>query len=272
MNKVPFTKERTKTVSVYQEPALRIPEVAAFSNIGKREEQQDAYWIPTSAEVDEYPVKGIYAALADGMGGMKNGDEASNIAIEVGVEYFRSVGIQEKPHQSLLQIAAQSNKNVVEYVNYEDEVGGTTFIAVFIREGKLWFVSLGDSRIYLYRAGKLLMLNREHIYARTLDVESADGLIRWEDADNDPQRDALTDFIGKKDKRAYDFNIRPVKLLRGDGILIMSDGVFNTLTEEEIEAEIARKRAKAGMTHLQQAVLEKQKLSQDNFTCVYIKF
>lgn len=264
--------ERTKTMLVPRESEFRIPEVAAISNIGAREEQQDAFIIPTRDELAEYPGKGLFAAMADGMGGLSKGDEASGIAIGMSAEYFKSVGIQAKPHQALLHMAGQANKNIINYINYNSDDSGTTFIGAYVHAGRLWFVSIGDSRIYLYRAGKLLMLNREHVYARTLDTEFADGQISLKDADLDPQRQALTDFLGKTSARMYDFNIQPVKLLVGDGILLMSDGVFNTLSEEEIEAAIAGNTAKDGVARIQEEVLGKKRFGQDNFTCVYIKF
>lgn len=247
------------------------PEFAAVSNIGSRSAQQDSYGM-LGTEWDEYQNTGALAVLADGMGGLVNGDEASHIAVSVALEYFRSVGMGDYPHQALLQMAEQINRNVIRYAVPDEGMTGSTLVTAYVKDDRLWFLTVGDSRLYLYRGKKLIMLNREHVYARELDLEYARDIISLNAALTDPQRQALTDYIGKDGIAAYDYNIQPVELTEGDGILLMSDGVFNTLDSDEIVGAIGDYSPAEALPRLQRAVLDMNNPTQDNFTCIYVKF
>jgi serine/threonine protein phosphatase PrpC len=126
---------------------------------------------------------------------------------------------------------------------------------------------VGDSRIYLVRNGAIVQLNREHTYAEELDKMAAMGMMSWEEAASDPKRPALTSYLGMGKLEQVDSSARPMELLSGDRVLLMSDGVFNALADEEILAAI-KPEPQASPARIQEMVLEKGYPGQDNLTVI----
>ncbi len=118
----------------------------------------------------------------------------------------------------------------------EGEVG-TTLVAAAIHQGHLFWISAGDSRLYLYRAadGSLTPCNEEHNLALQLWREApADGPTPdW--IEDHPQRDALISFLGLAEIPEIDRNVRPLALEAGDRLLLCSDGVDGVLSPDELK-------------------------------------
>ena len=134
------------------------------------------------------------------------------------------------------------------------------------------WITVGDSRIYLYRGGSLIQLNREHVYYAELLKQAINGKLSFAEANRDPQAERLSSFVGMGDLKHVDFCLNKLHLREGDRILLMSDGVFNTLSEEEIAKAVqaAEDTAQAAAS-LEQKVLQKNAPNQDNFTCVLLE-
>ena len=109
-----------------------------------------------------------------------------------------------------------------------------------IRDGKLDFLTIGDSRIALLRDGALLTLNREHNYAAMLRHQAALGMIPWREVTENPRCRALTSYLGLADDPAMDFPAEAIPLNSGDKIVLMSDGVFGTLDDETLTRVLVR--------------------------------
>ena len=111
---------------------------------------------------------------------------------------------------------------------------GSTLAAAVIKDDELYWVSVGDSRIYLYRRGEMTQLTTDHDYARELAREAALGNISPEEAATHPQRQALTSYLGLPFLSEIDRNEDPIILEPGDRILLCSDGLYKTIPDEEI--------------------------------------
>lgn len=246
-------------------------QIATVSHIGSREAQQDAFGI--SDYRNEMPVKekGILAILSDGMGGLSGGESASITAVSVCQEYFKSAPMTDAPWQELLRMTVQANRNVLQMSRSSCGQAGATLICAYLKPEGLYFVSVGDSRICLLRAGGLINLNRAHVFARTLDTEEAFGRRDSNEAQTHPERAALSSYIGMEELTQIDFNMTAVRLLRGDTVLLMSDGVFNTLQEAEITAVLSGKNPEEELALMQQMILQKGKPAQDNFTALALQ-
>jgi serine/threonine protein phosphatase PrpC len=201
---------------------------------------------------------------------MEGGGEASGIVVQTMLQYFNETTSSEQPELDLLNMLYAANDNVNRYMEGRDK-GGSTAVSVIIRDGNLYWVSVGDSRIYLLRGGALMQINREHTYAVDLDEKAATGEITWEDAAENPERAALTCYIGMGRLEKVDRNIRPLRLLDGDRVLLMSDGIFGTLTDDEILATMQGNPFESA-ADLQEEVLKKKKETQDNFTAVIFEY
>lgn len=239
-------------------------------HIGARENQQDSFSISDVTDRQLCRERGIFAVVADGMGGLSNGAQVSATVTSSMQSRFLSGGVEE-PSIKLLEMLHYANRKVNDYLKWNPGTqSGSTVVAVLISRTSMHFISVGDSRIYLCRGKTLTQLNREHTYASDLDEEAAKGEISLEEAASDPQRKALTSYIGMGELAKIDRSIHPFQLVPGDKILLMSDGVFGTLTAREIW-EAVQTDAFHGAERIEQMVLAKHRASQDNFTTVVIE-
>lgn len=247
--------------------------IETMSNIGKRSSQQDAFGISDLNNAQLLQQKGILCVLADGMGGLSGGEEASVMTVTVCQEFFRSMPVQDTPDQALLQMAYQANRNVLRDMERTGTRSGSTLIASLLAPDGMYFVSVGDSRICLLRGSELLTLNRQHVYASVLDKEAAQGIRSAEEARNHPERNSLTSYIGKEDLKLVDYNRIPVRLIKGDRVLLMSDGVFNTLSDDTLVGILKKEKKDAAkaLSVIQMEILGRALPAQDNFTAILIQ-
>jgi PPM family protein phosphatase len=124
--------------------------------IGQRAEQQDAFGF-LGCEARGGPQTGdVLVVLADGMGGLHRGGEASRLAVRTFLDHFTPAGPSTKTPLTAtltqaLDAANQAVNTLARDTDGEGEVG-TTLIAAAVRKGRLHWIGVGDSRLYLYRA------------------------------------------------------------------------------------------------------------------------
>ena len=203
----------------------------AKSDVGKvREMNQDAYYISdSSSEVKLY-------LLADGMGGYKGGEIASNLAIKCTKNYIEN-NFKETPkdRESLIQLIASSMEyaNMVVYEksreNKEYEGMGTTLEVCLIYNNKAYIGHIGDSRIYRIRKNFIRKLTQDHSYVQKL---VKDGTITKEEAEVHPKKNMLMKALGCNAFVEPDVSVKG--FLRDDIILMTSDGLTNMVKQEDL--------------------------------------
>lgn len=240
-------------------------------HIGRRNNQQDSFAISNVSEPEYYEEKGVFAVVADGMGGLSHGEDISAIVASSMLRYFNETPMEEDTGIRLLHMLTFANDQVNQYLyDGEKDLAGSTVVSVIIKNQELYWLSVGDSRIYLIRNKTVLQLNREHIYQVDLDEKASLGEISYDEAKNDPQRSALTSYIGMGTIEKIDRNIRPLMLAPQDRLLLMSDGIFGALSDEEILSAMNMQPMESA-ARIEQMILEKNLLNQDNFTGVIIE-
>ena len=242
-------------------------EIANISHQGKREYQEDAFAISNILEEK----KGILAVVADGMGGMAGGKEASNTALSTAIKEYNRLEQITDPVSMLLDIVETTNDKVSNLPELKVNDGGTTFIMCYVKEYDMHFLSVGDSRICLIRDGKMTKLNKEHTLGNSLDEMVMRGEMDYEEAMSNPMRKMLNSFIGAEEIPKIDYSKETIFLKPKDKIILMSDGVFGTLSDEEIVEALDNSDLNIGARLLEHRVLSKNKKHQDNFTAVIIK-
>jgi len=246
--------------------------IAKVHSVGKRSGQQDSFGVSELDSMERIQDKGMLAVVADGMGGLENGDEVSAIATVAMLRYFDEKNLQDNLSQELRNMVYGANDDVNSYLGKE-MLGrcGTTMTAVMIKENKLYWISVGDSGIYLYRNNQLVELNKKHNYAAVLDEKVLHGEISAQEAASDPQRAALTSYIGAGELSLIDQNETAFELQSGDRVLLMSDGVFGTLSDEEI-SYLMHFNVNETAYKMQAMIEEKDKRNQDNYTALIIEY
>ena len=243
---------------------------ANIQNIGMREEQQDSFAISNINDKKLFNEKGVFAIVADGMGGLDNGKESSSIVVESMMSYFNEKLFVSPIPIELRNMIINSNNELLDYLSRGGNIkSGSTSIAVIIKGSQLFWISVGDSRIYLYRRGKVFTLNRDHVYGTELNEKAFRGQISFEEALNHPDRKALTSYMGIQKMTEIDQNIKPFKLNQGDKIILCSDGIYGSLDEKEIEEAMKLDTQNAAI-ELQNSILKKNIKYQDNLTAVVI--
>ena len=241
--------------------------VANLQGIGEREEQEDSFAVLNATALAELSSQGLFALVADGMGGMEGGRQASEWAADFFVQLFR----ERDPKRSVPEWFYQSVHVVSDSV-YRQFGGrsGTTLVAVHLLEDRLHWLSVGDSAIYLARDGGVFQLNREHTCLNQLYLQEREQpVIDKARAEQDEDARRLTSFVGIDRLAEVDLNLRPLTLKRGDALLVCSDGISGVLTPPEL-LEAMTLAPKEGAELLEHMVLEKGVPGQDNYTGILI--
>lgn len=238
-------------------------------HIGTRTDQQDDFGFSRLNNKRFVTHGGIMAALADGMGGMVMGGEAGRLAKDTVLQAYQVKPPQESIPQALQRALAHANQAVVTLAKQAGRLGdiGTTLVAAVIHGHDLYWVSVGDSRIYLYRQGRLTQITEDHDYGRELAEKVGAGKMTLTEAKSYPERErgALTSYLGQAQLAQVDRNLRSFPLEIGDRILLCSDGLFSSLSEAEMAAPLRGDPQEAAET-LVTLALGKNKSSQDNVT------
>jgi len=238
-------------------------EVSGQSDVGcQRENNEDyfGYWEPEDDQ--QLARKGRLAIVADGMGGYEGGQEASRLAVETVISFYRDYD-GDDPQKALAEALQAAHACIREYsLSHPNLHGmGTTCTAIAIVEGALHYVHVGDTRLYLARGGQIMQLTRDHSYVSQL-VES--GLISREEAEKHPQRNILTSALGTSAELITNSPGRPEELRARDVLLLCSDGLWGQVRESEILQALQNQSAEAAARELIQ--LARERGGPDNIT------
>jgi protein phosphatase len=171
----------------------------------------------------ERPDLGLWA-VADGMGGHNAGDVASKVVVEELATEGTNVGeCLRRANDRLLQHAARSKCGPV----------GSTVVGLRIDPPHYTCFWVGDSRAYLLRDGHLTRLTRDHSAVQEL-VDA--GRITAAEARRHPQAHIITRAVGAEQTLTIDSHCGSIG--HGDTFLLCSDGLSNTMRDDEI-AEVA---------------------------------
>lgn len=257
--------------------AMKPSLVGVSQNIGKRKSQQDAVAVSESDICTGFTDKWL-GVLCDGMGGMNGGEKASAIGVQTTLKLFsdyRTQGDFSIPRF----YSALIDKIDYDVASLEDDNGrylgaGTTFISVIIDNGCLYWASVGDSHIYIIRNNEIKMVVREHNYFMELLEMVSSGEITYEEACNDKSKDALTSYIGMGGVNLVEINEPPLSLMPGDIILLCSDGLYRSVTDQEIMQIVLDNKFDMNFAAqaLTQYAMAKNNPHQDNTSVVIAKY
>lgn len=202
-------------------------EVAVCQSIGTRNKQQDTIRFQVNDQ-------GAVCVVCDGMGGLSGGEKASTISAEGMLQALLSR--KDDIPLTMARASVSLNEQVKglrDDQNHPIEAG-TTMTAIVAEEHKLFWCSLGDSRIYLWRNGTMEQLNEDNTLGVQLDKMAEDGQISRAEAMQHPKRAALTGYLGMPSLSHIGGIRKALELSAGDIILQCTDGLYRALPQEEI--------------------------------------
>lgn len=229
--------------------------ITALSNIGGRENNEDSYITKD--------LNGVHLiAVADGMGGHAAGEMASRLAIielEAVVEELLAKGTA--PDEILKKGYAKVNHEIRDLSKHDLKYQGmgTTLVSALVFDHEAIFANLGDSRGYLIR-DDIKQITKDHSLVQEL-VDN--GVITPVEAFGHPRKNILTKALGLEDEAEPD--IYRCELDEGDVLMLCSDGLSDSLGDEEIK-EIFEK--KIDLDNAAEKLIETALGSKDNITFI----
>jgi protein phosphatase len=244
------------------------PRHFAISDVGKRHHNEDAYCID--------PECGLYV-VADGMGGHSSGEVASNLAVETIRNFFRDhVGDEaitwpwgmdsgmSLTENKVCVAVRMANRAVLSTAVDEHRGMGTTIVVMAKIEDRVVIGHIGDSRAYLLRDGKLIQLTRDHSLCNMMRDEGHEVT----DEAMAKYSNIITRALGMnaENDRPELTGIAP-KL--GDVFLLCTDGLHDSVSEEEMIALLEREDGEYACQMLVKKAIEGG--SSDNITAVIVR-
>lgn len=204
-------------------------------------------------------------AVADGMGGHKVGDVASNEIVRALSELKVPEGLPEAV-DSVEDCLLAVNRQLQEYArqHLEGATMGSTLVDLLIRGRVGVCLWAGDSRLYRFRKRQLTQISRDH--SQVEDMLQM-GLLNAEEARHHQCSNVITRAVGVEEHLSLDLRVFDVQL--GDLYLLCSDGLHGVLEPEVITDILACRDPEQSVDQLMAAALEAG--APDNVTVIVLK-
>lgn len=228
-----------------------------------RAENQDAYAVWQMGE-------STIAVVCDGMGGTGGGQLASRVAVETYraalTEHVKENMSEEQLTQTLSYCVSIVNRAIraeaTSHPGYERM--GTTLVSALVRRNSVTVLNVGDSRAYHISSGGIRQISRDHSVVESM-VEQ--GELTPQEARRHPNRNLITRALGPEENvEADQFH---EEWQAGDFLLLCSDGLVNTVTDQELLFEVIHGGEPENCLERLMA-LAKQRGAPDNVTAVLV--
>jgi PPM family protein phosphatase len=240
-------------------------EVTLLSDMGchRTNNQDSGRIVHVTNGVSETP--GLLVVVADGMGGHKAGEVASQTAVNTVAEvYQRAKGT---PGEALDEAFREAHKIILKLATENQAMTGmgTTCTALAIVGNKAWAAHVGDSRLYLVRGNDIYQLSEDDTMIGDLVRQ---GLLTPEEAEHHEDRNVLMRAMGTKPELSMMRWAKPMDVRRGDTFVLCSDGLHELVKDSEVMAVVKGSSSKDACRKLVQ--MAKDRGGFDNITVAIV--
>ena len=216
-----------------------VPAVATAQIAGSRDYQEDSVAVHALATAAGKRAGELLLVLADGMGGHVGGEIASGMVVEQFCQGY--INSQADVIGALRSSLNSANEQLAEAMVETPGLKGmgTTLVGCVIRGHDLYWISVGDSPLWLFRDGSLQRLNADHSMLPLLDEMVRNGELSSAAAKKDMRRHMLRSAVAGKVLELVDLS-NEARLQADDIVILASDGV-ETLAEDELIAVLEKR-------------------------------
>ena len=240
--------------------------LGSVNNQGARSYQEDSFGF-SSIDKNDVEQYGFTAIVADGMGGLSGGAQVSNFV----VSSMLDMQVNRDPDIPVHLHLSSSLCTVNDSILRSGMSGGSTAVVVMCLPAGVYWCTVGDSRVYLYRDGGITVMNEDSDYMNQLIEQVISGEMTFEEAGENKKKDSLAQYMGYKGGITPDVNPKPLVPKRDDKLLLCTDGVYNALTVGEIITALSKPAVEAA-AQIESMVVSKGYSTQDNFTAIVLEF
>jgi PPM family protein phosphatase len=206
--------------------------------------------------------------LADGMGGHPDGDVAASLAMETVARLYQAMAQPKLDDTAdfLAQALLAAHEQLLHYAadRTMSDTPRTTLVMAVIQSGQVRWTHCGDSRLYLVRAHQLLARTQDHSLIEHRRRQSHDDAAA---VPADANRNVLFTCLGSPTKPVFSVT-DPLVLQQGDTLMLCSDGLWASLPEQDIVAELSHKPVEEAVPDLVDKALQQAGDRSDNVTCL----
>ena len=208
---------------------------------------------------------GLLVVVADGMGGHKAGEVASQMAVNTVAEVYQRT--RGTPGQALDVAFREAHKIILKLATENQAMTGmgTTCTALAIVGNEAWAAHVGDSRLYLVRGNDIYQLSEDDTMIGDLVRQ---GLLTPEEAERHEDRNVLLRAMGTKPELSMMRWPKPMDVKRGDAFVLCSDGLHDLVKDSEMMAVVKGSSSKDACRKLVQMARERG--GYDNITVAVI--
>lgn len=233
---------------------------------GDRPYQQDQVMLMAHPYVEGC----MLAVVADGMGGRSGGRKASDQVLLTARQLFERYAPDSESAAALLGRLVEDAHTVIKLtaISSRQEPHSTVAAVIINPRGDGAWVHAGDSRLYLFRKGRLARRTRDHSY---VEVLIARGELKEEDAMRHPQANILVGCLGMRSTPPPVDVDELARLRPGDALLACSDGLWHYFAPEELGAVIAEQSPREAVELLVAEARRRAQGTGDNLSLALIK-
>ena len=207
--------------------------------------------------------------LADGMGGHPEGEVAAQLALQTISAMYQSEAspLIKDPARFLSAAVTAAHHQIIRYASEKGmlDTPRTTLVACILQGAGATWVHCGDSRLYVVRDGALLTRTRDHSY---MEQHRSQQNFLQTDRIN---RNILYTCLGSPTKPVFDI-AGPVVLQHGDKLMLCSDGLWDSLSDDEIVKHLASKKVSDAVPDLVENALRVGGERSDNVTVLAMEW
>lgn len=213
---------------------------------------------------------GRVVTVCDGMGGQNAGDVASQLAVTV-IQDILSDNTFATPEEAITRSIIAANQAILRRASQDVNLSGmgATCVMIIIKEGKVYYGSVGDSRIYYISGGMIRQITKDQSYVQTL-VDA--GEITQEAAEHHQDKNQITNALGLEGMMPPVIGQMPITPEPGSIFLLCSDGLSGMINNNTILSTVMNRNLSLNDRAVQLVNLANAAGGLDNITVQLVEF